>query len=92
LARAGDVPAGFLTAATNPPYGFVVQIGVIPTQRRRGLGSALMVETMRRMRVAGATATQLTVHVNNPGAIQTYAELGFATVGHRARYERIAQR
>jgi mycothiol synthase len=92
LARAGEVPLAFLTAGTEPPGGFVVQIGVIPGQRRRGLGSALMVETMRRMRAAGETATQLTVNVNNPGAIQIYAQLGFATVGRRARYERIAQR
>jgi mycothiol synthase len=90
LAGAGDVPLGFLIAADNPPYGFVVQVGVIPAQRRRGLCSALMVESMRRMQAAGELGTQLTVHVNNPGAIQTYAQLGFATVGRRARYERIA--
>lgn len=89
LARAGDVPLGFLTGSANPPHGFVVQVGVIPTQRRRGLGSGLMVETMRRMQAAGAASIQLTVNVNNPGAIQTYAELGFVTIGRRARYERI---
>ncbi|MGH8630891.1 MAG: GNAT family N-acetyltransferase, partial [Burkholderiales bacterium] len=92
LARAGDVPLGFLAAGTEHPGGFVVQIGVIPGQRRRGLGSALMVETMRRMQAAGAASAQLTVNVNNPGAIQAFAELGFATVGRRARYERIAER
>ncbi len=90
LARAGNVPLGFLTAAAYPPHGFVVQVGVIPTQRRRGLGSALMVETMRRMAAAGAASIQLTVYVNNPGAIRAYEELGFATVGRRARYEQIA--
>jgi len=91
LARAGDVPVGFLTAGTEHPGGFVVQIGVVPAQRRRGLGSALMVETMRRMQAAGATSVQLTVNVNNPGAIRAYAQLGFATVGRRARYERIVE-
>jgi mycothiol synthase len=90
LARAGEAPVGFLTAGSEHPGGFVVQIGVIPGQRRRGLGSALMVETMRRMRAAGETATQLTVNVNNPGAIQSYVQLGFAAVGRRARYEQIA--
>jgi mycothiol synthase len=92
LARAGDVPVGFLTAGTEHPGGFIVQIGVIPGQRRRGLGSALMVETMRRMRSAGETATQLTVNTNNPGAIQSYVQLGFETVGRRARFERIVER
>jgi ribosomal-protein-alanine N-acetyltransferase len=68
-----------------------MQIGVIPTQRRRGLGSGLIVETMRRMQAAGAVSVYLVVHVNNPGAIQTYTDLGFVTIGRRARYERIME-
>jgi len=91
LARADNVPLGLLMATFNPPHGFVMQVGVVPTQRRRGLCSALIVETMRRMRAAGAVSTQLTVHVDNPGAIKTYAKLGFATIGRRARYERIME-
>jgi ribosomal protein S18 acetylase RimI-like enzyme len=95
LARAGGLPLGFVIGnidlTTDPPGGYVWQIGVIPAQRRRGLASALLVETMRRMQAAGATSTQLTVHINNPGAIQAYARLGFATIGRRARYERIAE-
>jgi mycothiol synthase len=92
LARVGDEPLGFLTATANPPHGFIMQVGVIPSQRRRGLASALMVETMRRMQAANAVSVQLTVRVNNPGAIQTYAQLGFVTIGRRARYERIVER
>lgn len=96
LALAGDVPLGFVIGnidlTGDPAGGFVWQIGVIPAQRRRGLGSALMVETMRRMQAAGAVSAQLTVNINNPGAIQTYAQLGFALIGRRARYERIAER
>jgi mycothiol synthase len=92
LAQASGEPLGFLTADSEHLSGFVVQIGVVPGHRRRGLGSALMVETMRRMQAAGAGSTQLTVNVNNPGAIQAYAKLGFATIGRRARYERIAER
>jgi mycothiol synthase len=91
LARMGGVPVGFLTAGTEHPGGFVVQIGVIPGQRRRGLASGLMVEAMRRMREAGETETQLTVNINNPGAIKTYQQLGFETVGRRARYEQVVE-
>jgi mycothiol synthase len=92
LAREGETPVGFLLATTNPPHGFVVQVGVVPAQRRRGLGSGLIAETMRRMQAAGAASVQLTVHVNNPGAIETYAQLGFVTIGRRARYEQIVER
>lgn len=88
LARADNVPLGFLNATSNPPHGFIMQIGVIPTHRGRGLASALMVETIQRMKAAGAISVQLLVHVNNPGAIQAYRKLGFATIGRRARYER----
>ena len=88
LARADNVPLGFLLGTSNTRHGFVMQVGVVPTQRRRGLCSALIVETMRRMQAAGAVSTQLTVHVDNPGAIKTYAKLGFATIGRRARFER----
>jgi mycothiol synthase len=92
LARAGGLPVGFLIGADGPPDGFVVQVGVIPMYRRQGLSSALLVEAMQRMQAAGAASTQLTVNVNNPGAIQTYTQLGFATIGRRARYERPSNR
>lgn len=87
LARVGELPVGFVNAAAERPGGYVVQVGVIPGQRRRGLASALMVETMRRMQAAGASAAQLVVNINNPGAIRTYGALGFVTVGRRARFE-----
>jgi mycothiol synthase len=90
LARAGDVPVGFVLARAEHPGGFVAQVGVVPGQRRRGLGSALLVETMRRMQAGGKPAAQLNVNLNNPGAIQTYLSLGFVSAGSRARYERAA--
>lgn len=92
LASADGAPLGFVIGnidlTTSPPGGFVWQIGVIPAQRRRGLGSALMTETLRRMQETGAASAQLTVHTNNPGAIDAYTRLGFVTIGRRARYER----
>jgi ribosomal protein S18 acetylase RimI-like enzyme len=95
LARAGDAPLGFVIGAldltADPPGGYVVQIGVVPEARRRGLASALMVEALRRMQAAGAPCADLTVHINNPGAIAAYAGLGFIPIGRRARYERIAE-
>lgn len=91
LARLGDEPVGFLTAGTEHPGGFVVQVGVVPRQRRRGLGTALMVESMRRMQAAGEVAVQLTVNINNPGATEAYEKLDFFAVGRRGRYQRIAE-
>ena len=70
----------------------LLQVGVIPAQRRRGLASALIVETLRRMRADGEGSADIAVHLNNPGAIQTYLGLGFETLGRRAKYERPAER
>lgn len=87
LAHVAGVPVGFLIGTAETPDGFVLQVGVTPAMRRRKLGSVLLVEAMRRMKADGAASTQLTVNTNNPGAIQTYTRLGFATIGRRARYE-----
>ncbi len=92
LARAGDLPAGFVMASAEQPGGYVVQVGVVPARRRRGLASALIVETLRRMRADGQGSADLAVNLNNPGAIQTYIGLGFETIGRRAKYERVVER
>jgi ribosomal protein S18 acetylase RimI-like enzyme len=87
------VPAGFVIGTidltASPHGGYVWQIGVVPAQRRRGLATGLLAESLRRMHAAGASWADLVVHTNNPGAIQAYARLGFAVVGRRARYHRI---
>jgi ribosomal protein S18 acetylase RimI-like enzyme len=88
LARIGDQPVGFLTAGSEHPGGFISQVGVIPEQRRRGICSALICESMRRMKFDGDKQVQLAVHINNPGAFKAYAGLGFVTTGRRARYVR----
>jgi mycothiol synthase len=80
---------GNIDLTLDPAGGHIWQVGVIPAQRRRGLGSALLVESMRRMQAAGAVSARLEVHVDNPGAIQAYAGLGFVTIDRRARYEKI---
>jgi mycothiol synthase len=95
LMRIAGEPVGFVSGyidpSKDPPGGYIGQIGVIPTQRRRGFASALLVETMRRMQDSGASSALLVVHINNPGAIETYSRLGFIKVGRRARYERMME-
>ncbi len=95
LACVDGEPVGFVIGnidlTKDPPGGHIWQIGVIPALRRRGLATALLVETMRRMQEAGARSALLTVHINNPGAIKAYSQLSFTTVGRRARYERLVE-
>ena len=92
LASTHDIPAGFVTGnielTIDPPGGHIWQIGVVPEQRRRGLATALLVDTMHRMQQAGGVKALLTVNINNPGATAAYQRLGYQTIGRRARYER----
>jgi mycothiol synthase len=76
--------AGFVTAAV----GWIVQVGVVPAARGRGLGAALVMESLGRRQPEGETEAWLDVNIDNPGAAGLYRRLGFATAGRRARYRR----
>ncbi|MEU7902480.1 N-acetyltransferase [Actinoplanes sp. NPDC049118] len=73
--------AGFVTAAVD----WIVQVGVVPAARGRGIGGALVTEALRRMRADGGTHAWLDVNVDNP-AVRLYRKLGFEHRGRRARY------
>ncbi|GLH97077.1 GNAT family N-acetyltransferase [Phytohabitans aurantiacus] len=79
----GGADLGFVTCAD----GWIVQVGVRPEARGRGIAAGLVVEALRRMRAEGATSALLDVNANNPGAARVYARLGFSVVGRRARFE-----
>ncbi len=84
LAVVPDVgDAGFVTAGA----GWIAQVGVVPAARGRGVGAALVLEALGRMRAAGISEAGLDVNVNNP-AQYLYRRLGFEDRGCRARYQR----
>ncbi|WP_143234857.1 GNAT family N-acetyltransferase [Paractinoplanes atraurantiacus] len=74
--------AGFVVAAQD----WIVQVGVVPAARRRGLGAALVSAALARLRADGSDHAWLTVNLNNPGAAAVYRRLGFEHRGRRARY------
>ncbi|MEV4352488.1 GNAT family N-acetyltransferase, partial [Actinoplanes sp. NPDC049596] len=80
LPGVGD--AGFVTAARD----WIIQVGVVPSARRRGLAAALVSEALARLQADGSDHAWLTVNVNNPGAAAVYRGLGFRNRGRRARY------
>jgi mycothiol synthase len=82
VAYDGGTPVGFITCFND----YVGQVGVHPAWRKRGLGSALLVETLQRVARAGGNAVWLDVNVNNPDAARVYAQLGFDCVGRRGTY------
>jgi mycothiol synthase len=80
---------GFITGADSEEQarsGFVIQVGVHPTFRGRGLGAALMIHALGAWRDAGKEAVLLDVNVNNPSAIRLYEQLQFVVVRRRGRF------
>jgi len=85
LAYQDDLPVGFVVCAE----GWIVQVGVLPEWRKRGIGLTLMIEVLKRFRAASGDHVLLDVNVNNPSASRLYERLGFERVGRRARYARV---
>jgi len=56
--------------------GWVAQLAVARSERRRGLGQALLLEAFRRRVAAGATTLGLGVQAENVGAIALYTGIG----------------
>lgn len=74
--------AGFVTISDN----WIDQVGVVPASRGHGLGSHLVVRSLRALAKAGRDEVWLAVGVDNP-AHDLYLRLGFGDSGVRARYE-----
>jgi mycothiol synthase len=84
LATVDGADVGFIAGRGG---GCIGQVGVVPGARGQAIGTALIVEVLRRMTAHGEPSAVLNVNVNNPGAIELYRRLGFSRAGRRARYE-----
>ncbi len=69
--------------------GHVISIAVLQEYRRRGIGKALMIETMKRMKERyHAEEIMLEVRISNYPAIELYKKLGLMIVRIIPRYYR----
>jgi len=83
LALANGAPAGYVLCGFTPAVegqpaeGEILEIGVIPSQRRRGLAQALLGAALTQLTARGAaTATAMIDDVNLP-SIRLHERLGF---------------
>ncbi|TMB84397.1 MAG: GNAT family N-acetyltransferase [Chloroflexi bacterium] len=61
--------------------GWVIAVAVLADFRRRGLGRAIVAQSLRQLREAGMTSARLGVDAENPhGALGIYEGLGFSVV------------
>ncbi len=66
----------------------IVTLAVTPNERRRGVGSLLMVSLIERAREHGARNLTLEVRRSNDAAQDLYRRFGFEEVGLRRDYYR----
>ena len=80
----GDGLTGYLVCSRYADVWHLMNIAVMPEQRRRGIARRLL---ERLFEDAGPNARYtLEVRTSNDGAIAMYEQLGFRRAGHRRRY------
>ncbi len=82
----------FINPQENPQpgseEGWIAEIGVRPRWRKRGIGSALLCQSMRAFLAAGAHFAGLSVDTENPtGALSIYSRLGFIPIKRNIAFE-----
>lgn len=81
-----DEDGGMILARAVAGEAEILTIGVIPAQRRKGLGRAMLAEAMDAARRRGAETMFLDVEAGNHAAIALYRAAGFAGTGRRRNY------
>jgi [ribosomal protein S18]-alanine N-acetyltransferase len=66
----------------------ILALGVVPTRRRSGIGTALLFSTMTEARHRGARRLFLEVAADNIAARALYGAHGFVQIGRRTNYYR----
>lgn len=89
VAVARHAVVGYAIAHHAVDEGEILNLGVAPDQRRRGIGRALIDAVLARLCDAGVRTVYLEVRESNAPARSLYASLGFAAVGRRPGYYRL---
>lgn len=79
VARRGDACVGFAALQVNEPGAHLVLFAVMPANRRRGIGAALLKWLVASAQVAACESIELEVRANNSRALRFYLRHGFET-------------
>lgn len=67
------------------PTGYLARVGALRSVRGRGIASALIAQTLERLRSAGYRYAELSVDAESPtGAGRLYERAGFVTIGRNS--------
>ncbi len=72
-------PVGIGRVSIEGEWAGITSVDVAPTERRAGIGTAVMAALVRWAAEQGAVATYLQVRVGNAAALKLYARLGYRT-------------
>ncbi len=88
LAEATEVVLGYLVYRSIGGEAEILNLAVAPSERRRGLGAALLEAALTALSADGAVEVFLEVRESNAGAKALYQRRGFEEIGRRRRYYR----
>jgi ribosomal-protein-alanine N-acetyltransferase len=80
---------GFVLGRAVADEGEVLNLAVVPDQRRRGVARALLDELLKYLTDDGVRLVFLEVRESNEGALAFYEKAGFERVGRRPGYYRL---
>jgi len=83
---AGDPPVGHVLASRYADEAEILSLAVLPEQRRRGIGNALLAACEQAWRTAGVRGAWLEVRRDNRGALKLYEQRGWTDAGLRRGY------
>jgi len=87
LATRGGEPVSSLKVIFLEPRAYVYAFGVVPGERGRGIGSAVLGEVVHRLHAEGWPRVALEVETENAPALALYRRLGFRDVTTYGYYE-----
>ena len=86
VAEVDEEVVGYSLVALRSDDAHLLSIAVLPAQRNRGIGRALLSESIAKARAKGAKSFKLEVNRENLPAINLYRSLGFKAVGEVLDY------
>jgi mycothiol synthase len=91
----GQDPIGLvrcLIAPDDPTTGEIGHVAVRQDWRRRGIGRAVLLATLRGLADRGVTLCKLSVATHNAPAIAAYEQIGFVTSGGYTSYSKTVRK
>ena len=91
VAETGGRIAGFATMQNAAEFAHINELGVLSSQRRRGLGRRIMEDLIREAEERGCDTVSLEVRRSNDPALSLYRSFGFRQEGVRRDFYRDPQ-